>query len=212
MLFRLGSRARLSSRKKWRKSSPLQLRLMCGFFLLSTRRKSEQLPLFHFKIVSLNFKRFKAGWIKPKPFATTLSSLAPKCLHRTTSVLSICPRHVFVFSRRCARAAAQRRSAPNSSATIPCAPFVTQSLTLIGRTELILGPSSIGRARAVIQARLSNSLRLSKTTFRFGKPLAGASRMPLTPTCKTANPAVDLAPFSRWTLRDKAAQRRSPLR
>ena len=27
-----------------------------------------------------------------------------------------------------------------------------------------------------------------------------------------ANPAVDPAPFSRWTLRDKAAQRRSPLR
>ena len=26
------------------------------------------------------------------------------------------------------------------------------------------------------------------------------------------NPAVDLAPFGRWTLRDKAAQRRSPLR
>jgi hypothetical protein len=26
------------------------------------------------------------------------------------------------------------------------------------------------------------------------------------------NPAVDPAPFSRWTLRDKAAQRRSPLR
>ena len=29
---------------------------------------------------------------------------------------------------------------------------------------------------------------------------------------KTANPAVDPALFSRWTLRDKAAQRRSPLR
>ncbi len=27
-----------------------------------------------------------------------------------------------------------------------------------------------------------------------------------------ANPAVDLAPFGRWTLRDEAAQRRSPLR
>ncbi len=27
-----------------------------------------------------------------------------------------------------------------------------------------------------------------------------------------SNPAVDLAPFGRWTLRDKAAQRRSPLR
>ena len=27
-----------------------------------------------------------------------------------------------------------------------------------------------------------------------------------------ANPAVDPAPFSRWTLRDNAAQRRSPLR
>ena len=26
------------------------------------------------------------------------------------------------------------------------------------------------------------------------------------------NSAVDLAPFGRWTLRDKAAQRRSPLR
>ena len=26
----------------------------------------------------------------------------------------------------------------------------------------------------------------------------------------TPNPAVDLAPFGRWTLRDKAAQRRSP--
>jgi hypothetical protein len=29
---------------------------------------------------------------------------------------------------------------------------------------------------------------------------------------QTHNPAVDPAPFSRWTLRDKAAQRRSPLR
>lgn len=27
-----------------------------------------------------------------------------------------------------------------------------------------------------------------------------------------SNTAVDLAPFGRWTLRDKAAQRRSPLR
>ena len=27
-----------------------------------------------------------------------------------------------------------------------------------------------------------------------------------------SNMAVDLAPFGRWTLRDKAAQRRSPLR
>jgi hypothetical protein len=27
-----------------------------------------------------------------------------------------------------------------------------------------------------------------------------------------ANMAVDLAPFGRWTLRDEAAQRRSPLR
>jgi hypothetical protein len=26
-----------------------------------------------------------------------------------------------------------------------------------------------------------------------------------------ANPAVDLDPFGRWTLRDEAAQRRSPL-
>jgi hypothetical protein len=26
------------------------------------------------------------------------------------------------------------------------------------------------------------------------------------------NPALDLAPFGRWTLRDKAAQRRSALR
>ena len=25
-----------------------------------------------------------------------------------------------------------------------------------------------------------------------------------------SNPAVDLAPFGRWTLRDEAAQRRSP--
>ena len=27
-----------------------------------------------------------------------------------------------------------------------------------------------------------------------------------------ANPAVDLAPFGRWTLRDESAQRRSPPR
>ncbi len=27
-----------------------------------------------------------------------------------------------------------------------------------------------------------------------------------------SNMAVDLAPFGRWTLRNKAAQRRSPLR
>ena len=27
-----------------------------------------------------------------------------------------------------------------------------------------------------------------------------------------SNPALDLAPFSRWTLRDKAAQRRLALR
>ncbi len=37
--------------------------------------------------------------------------------------------------------------------------------------------------------------------------------MPLTPTCKTANPAaLNLAPFGRWTLRDKTAQRRLALR
>jgi len=29
---------------------------------------------------------------------------------------------------------------------------------------------------------------------------------------KGANPALNLAPFSRWTLRDKAAQRRLALR
>ena len=29
---------------------------------------------------------------------------------------------------------------------------------------------------------------------------------------QTANPALNLAPFSRWTLRDKAAQRRLALR
>jgi len=28
----------------------------------------------------------------------------------------------------------------------------------------------------------------------------------------TPNPALDLAPFGRWTLRDEAAQRRSALR
>jgi hypothetical protein len=28
----------------------------------------------------------------------------------------------------------------------------------------------------------------------------------------TPNPAVDPVPFGHWTLRDKAAQRRSPLR
>jgi len=33
------------------------------------------------------------------------------------------------------------------------------------------------------------------------------------PRCRTTpNPALDLAPFGRWTLRDKAAQRRSALR
>jgi hypothetical protein len=30
--------------------------------------------------------------------------------------------------------------------------------------------------------------------------------------CSTPNPAVDRAPFGRWTLRDKVTQRRSPLR
>ena len=34
-----------------------------------------------------------------------------------------------------------------------------------------------------------------------------ASNLGLSP-----NPAVDLAPFGRWTLRDKTAQCRSPLR
>jgi hypothetical protein len=34
----------------------------------------------------------------------------------------------------------------------------------------------------------------------------------LATTAPTHNMAVDLAPFGRWTLRDKAAQRRSPLR
>ena len=32
------------------------------------------------------------------------------------------------------------------------------------------------------------------------------------PTQKDANPALNLAPFGRWTLRDKAAQRRLALR
>jgi len=30
--------------------------------------------------------------------------------------------------------------------------------------------------------------------------------------CNMPNPALNLAPFSRWTLRDKAAQRRLALR
>ena len=34
----------------------------------------------------------------------------------------------------------------------------------------------------------------------------------LSSVAATPNPAVDLAPFGRWTLRDKAAQRRSPQR
>jgi len=39
-----------------------------------------------------------------------------------------------------------------------------------------------------------------------------ASEKTALPFNPRANPAVDPAPFSRWTLRDKAAQRRSPLR
>ena len=43
----------------------------------------------------------------------------------------------------------------------------------------------------------------------FGcKPFACATAFP----ANLSNPAVDPAPFGRWTLRDKAAQRRSPLR
>jgi hypothetical protein len=34
----------------------------------------------------------------------------------------------------------------------------------------------------------------------------------MTNTLRRHNPALNLAPFSRWTLRDKAAQRRLALR
>lgn len=147
--------------------------------------------------------------VKLTPLETTLLSLVPKCCHRTTSVLSICRRHVFIFSRRYARAAPQRKSVLNSSATIPCALFETQSPTPIGHTGLISGPSSIGRARAVIRMRPYNSLRLSKTTFRFGKPLAGASRMPLTPTCKAGYPGD--RPRFLWPLDAARESRTAPV-
>jgi hypothetical protein len=34
----------------------------------------------------------------------------------------------------------------------------------------------------------------------------------MSPYCVTPNPAVDPVPFGHWTLRDEAAQRRSPPR
>jgi hypothetical protein len=42
--------------------------------------------------------------------------------------------------------------------------------------------------------------------------LTGALRLLLLRVAGSSNPALNLAPFGRWTLRDKAAQRRSPLR
>jgi hypothetical protein len=42
--------------------------------------------------------------------------------------------------------------------------------------------------------------------------LRGALRLLLLRAAASSNPALNLAPFGRWTLRDKAAQRRSPLR
>jgi hypothetical protein len=46
------------------------------------------------------------------------------------------------------------------------------------------------------------------TCGRGCKPFACATAFPANPS----NPAVDPAPFGRWTLRDSAAQRRSPSR
>ena len=151
-------------------------------FPLNKRRKFERLPLYHFKIASLNFKHFRVGWTKLVPFATTLSLLALKCCHRITSVSFIYQRHAFEFSRRFAQTVLRPKSVLDFLATILCVLFETLSLTPIGHTGLTTGRSSIGHARATIQAKPFSSLRFAKTTFRFGKPSAGVLLMPLTPT------------------------------
>jgi len=46
--------------------------------------------------------------------------------------------------------------------------------------------------------------------FRHGSQVTNRERMPHIQ--EPHNPALDRAPFGRWTLRDKAAQRRSALR
>jgi hypothetical protein len=42
--------------------------------------------------------------------------------------------------------------------------------------------------------------------------LRGALRLLLLRAAASSKPALNLAPFGRWTLLDKAAQRRQPLR
>jgi hypothetical protein len=57
----------------------------------------------------------------------------------------------------------------------------------------------------------SRGLRLASFLASPGAAIIHSEKTVL-PFYQRANPAVDPAPFSRWTLRDKAAQRRSPLR
>jgi hypothetical protein len=72
---------------------------------------------------------------------------------------------------------------------------------LSSHTPLSFNAKAIGHVAAPEGAEMSQRLssRSSTTVFSTGRQLP-------------ANPAVDPAPSGRWTLRDKAAQRRSPLR
>ena len=101
---------------------------------------------------------------------------------------------------------------------------------LFGAQPLVATPFRLAYVRAATRPASARTQRLSApTVMRFAQALSRHPRHVTVAvirhfehhrhTVKTApfssqcsNPALNLAPFSRWTLRDKAAQRRLALR
>jgi hypothetical protein len=107
--------------------------------------------------------------------------------------------------------------------SVACLGFLSRAQRSAGASRLLAWVGAPCCHAAVLAQRLSLlRLALRRLATSQGLRLASFLASPwaaiihaektVLPFSQRANPAVDPAPFSRWTLRDKAAQRRSPLR
>jgi hypothetical protein len=107
--------------------------------------------------------------------------------------------HLPHVDRHSTRAAGHRSFSANGHLHLAAAEFFGVGLPPHAQSSLnakAICPGAAPEGAGMSQRLVSRS---STTVFSAGRQLP-------------ANPAVDPAPSGRWTLRDKAAQRRSPLR
>ena len=64
----------------------------------------------------------------------------------------------------------------------------------------------------IIHSVISNGAQLQRKALYYAGYKAVIASTYMTPCIKAPNPAVDPVRFALWTLRDEAAQRRSPSR